>query len=232
MICRTRPVTLYRCCGRAIANDRGGTSDSEDHLCFPVQTPQGVHLRRGWVPGPQNQLHLPRTRPRGAEDAPTSSAPGAAICYHETRNHGQVIEAPWVFYSVNYRPSLPPPNRDRLFRLPNRGISTSVRTAESWRDTSVPPWYIFGSRRDCCRLSELITPTQQAAHFGRETALVAVGNGLRKIWETDQSADNDNITAAGTSPAPASRRGHVPDERRNNAHGHDARSCANVRLCR
>lgn len=97
--------------------------------------------------------------------------------YHEAeRLRGRVTEAPWVFYSINFiAPSLPPPSFEkRFFRLPNKAVLGCCEDLlKAWQDTAVPRLArFFRAKAHLLQmLAALITPAQQAAHFGQETAL-------------------------------------------------------------
>jgi len=114
-------------------------------------------------------------------------APGGSIWFYENELvHGQVLEAPWEFYGVNFlAPSLPPPDFEARFRrLPRELILARAEDLyRTWMDTSVPPLVrLLRVQAGLLQLlGGLMTPSQQAAHVGHDTALWwQVENELRK----------------------------------------------------
>jgi len=102
---------------------------------------------------------------------------GSVIWFHETEQcRGRVVEAPWVYYTLNFvAPSLPPPNFEhRCLQLPGKeALRQFERLLEAWQDVSVP--HLVRGLRVQSRLLEilatLITPPQQEIQYDTEASL-------------------------------------------------------------
>lgn len=104
------------------------------------------------------------------------AGPGTVMWFYDNEDvHGRVLDAPWVFYSINFlAPTLPPPSFERRFIVPKKGV---IRRFEAlytaWMNTRVPPLIrLFAIQaRLLDILQEVTTPGQLAVRVGQETAL-------------------------------------------------------------
>lgn len=112
---------------------------------------------------------------------------GDLVWYYEAEQEQlEVLEGPWVFYTINFiAPSLPPPDFEhRCIRLPRKESLAQFKTLlEAWRDVSAP--HVVRAMRVQATLlqilADLITPSQRGIRIDSRTSIWwAVEMELRK----------------------------------------------------
>lgn len=112
---------------------------------------------------------------------------GNLIWFHEDEHQrGQVVDSPWIFYSVNFiAPSLPPPSFEtRLLSVDKKVIEQFEGLLSVWSDSAVPQavreFHVHATLLQL--LAKLTTPEQQALHMDPKARL---------WWELETKLRND-----------------------------------------
>jgi AraC-like DNA-binding protein len=103
--------------------------------------------------------------------------PGTLMWFHDNEDvHGQVIEAPWVFYTLNFAaPTLPPPSfENRFVHLPGQKILGGFHLLHrTWLNTRLPPLVrqlrVQSQLLDI--LADVVTRGQHTIRVGHETTV-------------------------------------------------------------
>ena len=111
-------------------------------LVDQLERPKPARFEASSLPGHLIHLTTSGRAQLESEGRRYDVAPGVAVWYHENELvQAQVLDPPWVFYTVSFEAPIlgPPPFDQRVKPVGNTAVRCFQRLLEAWRDTSAEP---------------------------------------------------------------------------------------------